>query len=257
MLHVSNLVKRYGELTAVNNISFSLNKGEILGFLGPNGAGKTTTMRIITGFLPPTSGSVKVGAYDIRQNPIEVKRSIGYLPEQPPLYTEMTPRSYLKFVGTIKGLAKAEIADRIDWSLKKCGLLDVAHRVIANLSKGYRQRVGLAQAILNDPDLLILDEPTVGLDPRQIREIRDLMKELAGDHTVILSTHILPEVSMTCEKALIIHRGTIIAQGTIDQVTQGKSLEEVFIELISNSETAELPVPAPPAEPTSKGEEGQ
>jgi ABC-2 type transport system ATP-binding protein len=233
MIEVQNLTKRYGEITAVNNLSFEVKKGEVLGFLGPNGAGKTTTMRILTGFLPATSGIVKVAGYDIMQQPMEVKRRIGYLPENPPLYTDMTVRSYLKFVGKIKGVLSADLNGRIDWALQKCGLVEVEKRVIANLSKGFKQRVGLAQAILHKPEVLILDEPTVGLDPKQIREIRELIKELAGEHTVILSTHILPEVSMTCKNILIINRGHIVAQGTVDSVTKGKSLEEVFIGTIS------------------------
>lgn len=234
MIEVQNLVKRYGEIDAVKGVSFEVKKGDVLGFLGPNGAGKTTTMRILTGFLPPTSGLVKIAGHDVTQEPMEVKRRIGYLPETPPLYMDMTVRSYLKFVGQIKGVASDDLSTRIDWAVQKCGLMDVHKRVIANLSKGYKQRVGLAQAILHKPEVLILDEPTVGLDPRQIREIRDLIKELAGEHTVVLSTHILPEVSVTCKNILIINRGKIVAQGPIEAVTAGKSLEEVFIGLISS-----------------------
>ena len=234
MIEVQNLVKRYGDYEAVKGVSFEVKKGEVLGFLGPNGAGKTTTMRILTGFLPPTSGKIKIAGFDIQEEPMQVKRRMGYLPEAPPLYTDMTVRSFLKFVGKIKGVAKADLDNRIDWSLQKCGLLDVQKRVIANLSKGFKQRVGLAQAILHQPEVLVLDEPTVGLDPKQIREIRELIKELAGEHTVILSTHILPEVAMTCKNVLIINQGKIVAQGALAEITAGRSLEEVFIGLISS-----------------------
>jgi len=238
MIEVQNLVKRYGDFAAVQGLSFKVQKGEVLGFLGPNGAGKTTTMRILTGFLPATSGSVKIAGYDINTDPMKVKSLIGYLPETPPLYLDMTVRSYLQFVGKIKGVARAELGDRIAWAMGKCGLADVQSRVTGNLSKGYRQRVGLAQAILHKPDVLILDEPTVGLDPRQIREIRELIKELAGEHTVILSTHILPEVSITCKSVVIINRGRLAAQGSLAEVTAGKSLEEVFLGLISADHAA-------------------
>ncbi len=237
MLEVKDLLKRYGDRTVLHHLNFSVEKGEVVGFLGPNGAGKTTTMRILTGFLPPTSGEVHIAGYDLQSKPIEVKRRIGYLPEQPPLYMDMTVKGYLRFISKLKGIRGDSLADRIDWAMQKCGLQEVQKRVIANLSKGFRQRVGLAQAILNEPELLILDEPTVGLDPRQIREIRSLIKELAGEHTVILSTHILSEVSMTCEKVMIINEGRLIKQGNIEEVTAGRSLEEVFIGLISQDET--------------------
>jgi len=234
MIEIRNLVKEYGEYRAVKGISFSVAKGEILGFLGPNGAGKTTTMRMITGALPPTSGTVVISGFDVLENPLEVKKRIGYLPETPPLYMDLSVESFLKFVAKIKGVEKNLQKERREWAMEKCGLTDVRNRLIANLSKGYKQRVGLAQAIINKPDVLVLDEPTVGLDPKQIREIRTMIKELATEHTIILSTHILPEVTMICDRATIIQGGTIVKEGTIANLTKEKSLEEVFIELISH-----------------------
>jgi ABC-2 type transport system ATP-binding protein len=236
MIEAKNLTKQYGEIRAVDQVSFKVEKGEILGFLGPNGAGKTTTMRVLTGFLPPTSGTAIVAGFDIQSQPIEVKKRIGYLPETPPLYHDLSVVSYLRFVAKIKGIAPAEREERLSWALKRCGLEEVKNRLIANLSKGFKQRVGLAQAIINKPDVLILDEPTVGLDPRQIREIRDLIKELSQDHTIILSTHILPEVTMICNRAVIINRGRIALEGTVADLTKDRPLEEVFIELISKEE---------------------
>lgn len=237
MIEVSNLVKRYGDIVAVDDISFKVEKGEIVGFLGPNGAGKTTTMRILAGFIPATSGNAFIGGFDIAEKPIEVKKRLGYLPEHPPLYPDMTVYSFLKFISKIKDIPSSERSERIDWVIDRCGLKEVSKRVIANLSKGFKQRVGLAQAIVHKPEVLILDEPTIGLDPKQIKEIRELIKELAGDHTVILSTHILPEVTMTCQKAIIIHKGKMVGQGSIESLTAGKSLEEVFIDLVTKEET--------------------
>ena len=236
MIEVLNLVKEYGEHTAVKGVSFTVKKGEILGFLGPNGAGKTTTMRMLTGALAPTSGSIKISGFDVQDQPLEVKKRIGYLPETPPLYVDFSVESFLRFVAKIKGVESDIREERLNWSLEKCGLTDVRKRVIGNLSKGYRQRVGLAQAIINKPDVLVLDEPTVGLDPNQIREIRSMIKELSGEHTIILSTHILPEVSMICDRATIIQSGRIVKEGTIQELTREKSLEEVFVELISKEE---------------------
>jgi ABC-2 type transport system ATP-binding protein len=236
MIEVRNLVKEYGEHTAVKNISFSVAKGEILGFLGPNGAGKTTTMRMITGALPPTSGTVVLSGFDVLENPLEVKKRIGYLPETPPLYMDLSVESFLKFVAKIKGVEKNLQKERLEWAMQKCGLLDVRKRVIGNLSKGFKQRVGLAQAIINKPDVLVLDEPTVGLDPNQIREIRNMIQELSKEHTIILSTHILPEVTMICDRATIIQGGKIVKEGTIAELTKDKTLEEVFVELISREE---------------------
>ena len=193
-------------------------------------------MRMITGALPPTSGTVLLSGFDVIEQPLEVKKRIGYLPETPPLYMDLTVESYLKFVAKIKGVDKSLQKENFQWSLEKCGLTDVKKRLIGNLSKGYKQRVGLAQAIINKPDVLVLDEPTVGLDPRQIREIRSMIQELSKEHTIILSTHILPEVSMICDRATIIHGGKIVKEGTISELTKEKSLEEVFVELISREE---------------------
>jgi gliding motility-associated transport system ATP-binding protein len=236
MIEVQQLTKRYGELTAINNISFSVSSGQILGFLGPNGSGKTTTMRIITGFMPASSGTVKVAGFDIFDDSFEARKRIGYLPENPPLYNDMTVASYLRFVAKIKGMRKADIADALDRVLHRCGLSSVIDRVTGHLSKGFRQRVGLAQAIIHNPQVLVLDEPTVGLDPQQIIEIRSLIKELAGAHTVVLSTHILPEVAQVCEKVVIISSGRVVMEDAITNLTQGKSLEDVFLQAISQDE---------------------
>ncbi len=214
MIEVSKLTKYYGDKKAVDNISFTVNKGEIVGFLGPNGAGKTTTMNIMTGYLSYTAGSVKINGYDILENPVQAKKSIGYLPEVPPLYTDMTVDEYLRFVSELKKVNRSEIAENNDRILKMVGIENVRGRRIANLSKGYRQRVGLAQALIGDPAILILDEPTVGLDPKQIIEIRRLIKSLAKDHTIILSSHILSEISAICDRILIINKGLLICEDT-------------------------------------------
>jgi ABC-2 type transport system ATP-binding protein len=219
MIEVENLTKKYGRHTAVDGISFSVQKGEILGFLGPNGAGKTTTMRILTCYLPPTEGTARVAGFDVFANPTEVKKHVGYIPETPPLYPDMTVEEFLTFCGKIKGIAPKERASRVDEAMGKCRVGDVRHKHIAKLSKGYRQRVGLAQAILANPPVLILDEPTAGLDPKQIIETRELIKSLGGDHTIILSTHILPEVSMTCGRVVIINKGRVVAEDTPDNLT--------------------------------------
>lgn len=236
MIEAVHLTREYGDIRAVDDISFKIEKGEILGFLGPNGAGKTTTMRMLTGFLPPTSGTAIVAGFDINVSPLEVKRRIGYLPETPPLYNDLTVVSYLDFVTKIKQVPRLHRKERIEWALSRCGLGEVRGRLIGNLSKGFKQRVGLAQAIIHHPDVLILDEPTVGLDPRQIREIRELITELSKDHTIILSTHILPEVTMICQRAIIVHRGHIVLEGRVSDLTREKTLEEVFIDLISKEE---------------------
>lgn len=219
MIEVENLTKRYGPTLAVSDVSFQVQKGEILGFLGPNGAGKTTTMRIITGFLSPSEGRVRVAGVDVVESPLEAKRHIGYLPENPPVYTDMTVNEYLAFVGRIKGLPRAELKKRVGEVNEKCAIADVQDRQIGKLSKGYRQRVGLAQALIHNPDILILDEPTAGLDPKQIIETRELIKGLAGQHTVILSTHILPEVSKTCQRVVVISKGAVVAMGAPDELT--------------------------------------
>ena len=219
MIEVQNLTKRYGRFTAVDGVSFRVEKGEILGFLGPNGAGKTTTMRILTGYMPATTGKALVGGFDVFDHPLEAKKRTGYLPETPPLYPEMTVREYLMFVARIKGVASKAQRAQVDTSMEKTRVADVASRHCGKLSKGYRQRVGLAQAILHNPDVLILDEPTAGLDPKQIMETRDLIKSLAGDHTIVLSTHILPEVAQVCQRVVIINKGKVVAIDTPDNLT--------------------------------------
>ena len=214
MIEVQQLTKRYGPLTAVDDVSFRVERGEVLGFLGPNGAGKTTTMRVLTGYMPPTEGKAIVAGYDVLEQPLEAKRRTGYLPETPPLYPEMTVRDYLTFVAKIKGVARVDRKARIDTVMERTRIADMGRRHCGKLSKGYRQRVGLAQALLHNPEVLILDEPTAGLDPKQIIETRQLIKELRGDHTVILSTHILPEVQQTCHRVVIINKGHIAAVDT-------------------------------------------
>ena len=220
MIEVDHLTKYYGPIAAIQELSFSVEKGEILGFLGPNGAGKTTTMRILSGFMPATSGRAVVAGYDVFSQALEVRRRVGYVPENISLYREMTVRSYLQFVADVKGIPPKECVEKIGEVMEACGVLDMERRLIGGLSKGYRQRVGLAQALLNAPPVLILDEPTVGLDPRQIIEIRDIIKGLRREHTVILSTHILPEVSMTCDRVVIISGGQVTAVDTPDNLTE-------------------------------------
>ncbi len=231
MIKVEGLTKRYGDFTAIEDLSFCVEKGEIVGFLGPNGAGKTTTMRIVTGFLASTDGTVTVSGYDIFEKPIEAKKRIGYLPEQPPLYYDMTVAGYLKFVAKIRGVPRSGRAEAIDRVVERCGLKNARKTIIGKLSKGYKQRVGLAQAMIHEPDVLILDEPTIGLDPKQIIEIRELVKALAGEQTIILSTHILPEVMMICQRCLIIDRGRIVADDSLEALTAQESLESVFLKL--------------------------
>jgi ABC-2 type transport system ATP-binding protein len=214
LITVENLTKRYAAKTAIEGVSFQVEKGEILGFLGPNGAGKTTTMRIVTGFMPASDGTVRVDGFDVFEKPIDVRRRIGYLPENPPLYLEMTVAGYLRFVAKIKGVPNDKLDAEVRRVMERVNITDVRERIIAKLSKGYKQRVGLAQALLHDPPVLILDEPTIGLDPKQIHEVRELIKDLAGNHTVVLSTHILPEVEQTCHRVIIIDRGKIVAVDT-------------------------------------------
>src|SRR6202047_2106311 len=215
MITVSDLSKKYARHTAVDHISFEVHKGQIVGFLGPNGAGKTTTMRMLTCFLPPTSGAATVAGFDVLEQSFEVKKSIGYLPETPPLYPEMRTAEYLQFVGNLKGLFGGELRNRVEYVCERCAISDVKEKLLGKLSKGYRQRVGLAQAIIHNPAVLILDEPTSGLDPKQINETRELIKSLAGDHTIILSTHILPEVEQTCEQVIIINKGKVVATDSV------------------------------------------
>ena len=218
MIEVEGITKRYGTARGIENVSFKVEKGEVLGFLGPNGAGKTTMMRILTCYFPPTSGKARVAGYDVFEDSLEVRRRIGYLPENVPLYTDMPVTAYLEFVGKIKGVGNKEIKNRVAKVMDDCGITHVSTKYIRDLSKGYRQRVGLAQALINDPEVLILDEPTIGLDPRQIIDIRQLIKNLAGRRTVILSTHILPEVSMICQRVIIINEGKLIAVDTPDNL---------------------------------------
>ncbi len=220
MVEVKNLSKLYGDRVAVDNLSFSVKKGEIIGFLGPNGAGKSTTMKIITGYMAPSQGAVEVAGFDVFEDPIEVKKRIGYLPETPPVYMDMFVRDYLNFVANLKGCQRDKIPGLVDMALEKTNLTDVSNRMIQNLSKGFKQRVGIAQALVSDPEILILDEPTVGLDPKQVAEIRSLLQNLKGHHTVILSTHILPEVQASCEKVIIINEGKIVAEDSINNLAR-------------------------------------
>src|SRR5215467_5120059 len=243
MISVSELTKKYARNTAVDHISFSVERGQIVGFLGPNGAGKTTTMRMLTCFLPPTSGKATVAGFDVLEQPLEVKRRIGYLPEAPPLYPEMRTTEYLTFVGKIKGLRGPELAKRVEYVLERCAIRDVSNKVLGKLSKGYRQRVGLAQAIIHNPDVLILDEPTAGLDPKQINETRDLIKGLAGDHTIILSTHILPEVEQTCQQVIIISKGRLVATDSVRNLqTRARGGESVLVEVAGRNGQLEAPI---------------
>ena len=224
-IEVEHLTKFYGSSRGINDVSFSVKQGEIMGFLGPNGSGKTTTMRILTCFFPQTSGAARICGYDTLRNPLEVRQRLGYLPETVPLYLDMPVFSYLRFFAEVKGVARSKRKSKVDEVIQRCGITDVAHRIIGKLSKGYRQRVGIAQALLHDPEVLILDEPTIGLDPRQIIEIRNLIKSLGVKQTVILSTHILPEVSMTCDRVIIIHEGRLVAVDTPENLI--KRLQEV------------------------------
>jgi ABC-2 type transport system ATP-binding protein len=232
MITVKELTKRYARTVAVDQVSFQVAKGQIVGFLGPNGAGKTTTMRMLTCFLPPTSGEATVAGFDVLEEPLEVKKRIGYLPETPPLYPEMRTDEYLAFVGKLKGLSGVELRQRTDYVCERCALEDVKKKLLGKLSKGYRQRVGLAQAIIHNPDVLILDEPTAGLDPKQINETRELIRGLAGDHTIILSTHILPEVEQTCQQVIIINKGKLVAIDSVNNLQKRASgAESVLMEV--------------------------
>jgi len=234
MIHVEHLTKYYGDYPAVRDVSFDVSKGQIVGFLGPNGAGKSTTMRILTGYITATSGIATIDGYDVFLDPIRARTRIGYLPESCPLYPEMRVDEYLRFRAGLKNLSSRTRRVRMDYVVDRCWLKDVRHQLIGTLSKGFRQRVGLADALLADPPVLILDEPTAGLDPAQIRETRGLIRELAQQHTMLLSTHILPEVEMTCDQVILIHQGQVAAQGTLSQIHQkfdGKSLEEIFVRI--------------------------
>jgi ABC-2 type transport system ATP-binding protein len=241
MIKVEGLTKRYARTVAVDNISFEVEKGGIVGFLGPNGAGKTTTMRVLTCFLPPTSGSVNVAGFDVLEQPLEVKKRIGYLPESPPLYPEMEVDEYLTFVGRLKGISSADVPRRVDEVMGRCAVADVRSKLIGKLSKGYRQRVGLAQAIIHNPEVLILDEPTSGLDPKQIIEVRHLIRSLAGDHTIILSTHILSEIENSCDKVIIISAGKLVATDTVANLTNRlRGSETVAIEIAGAPSEADV-----------------
>jgi len=232
MITVKDLTKRYARTIAVDHISFEVQKGQIVGFLGPNGAGKTTTMRMLTCFLPPTFGTATVAGFDLLEQPLEVKKRIGYLPETPPLYPEMATVAYLTYVGKLKGLSGSELRQRVDYVCDRCAVADVKNKLLGKLSKGYRQRVGLAQAIIHNPDVLILDEPTAGLDPKQINETRDLIKGLSGDHTIILSTHILPEVEQTCQQVIIINRGKLVATDSVQNLqNRARGAESLLVEV--------------------------
>src|SRR5258708_15680874 len=232
MITVKSLTKRYARTLAVDHISFEVQKGQIVGFLGPNGAGKTTTMRILTCFLPPTEGTANVAGFDVLEQPMEVKKRIGYLPETPPLYPEMEVREYLTFVGKLKGMSGASLANRVDEVAERCAIADVKSKLLGKLSKGYRQRVGLAQAIIHNPDVLILDEPTAGLDPKQINETRELIRKLGGDHTIILSTHILSEVEQTCEQVIIINKGKLVATDSVHNLqNRARGAESLLVEV--------------------------
>jgi ABC-2 type transport system ATP-binding protein len=243
MISVKDLTKRYARTTAVDHISFEVVKGQIVGFLGPNGAGKTTTMRMLTCFLPPSAGTAEVAGFDVLEQPLEVKRRIGYLPETPPIYPEMETGEYLKFVGKLKGLSGAKLQKRVDYVCERCAIVDVKKKLLGKLSKGYRQRVGLAQAIIHNPDVLILDEPTSGLDPKQINETRELIKDLAGEHTIILSTHILPEVEQTCEQVIIINKGKLVATDSVKNLqARARGAESVVVEVAGRTGTLDAPI---------------
>lgn len=246
MIQAKSISKRYGEVTAVEGVDFEVGRGEVVGFLGPNGAGKTTTMRILTGFIPPTEGTAVIDGHDIFTDPLAARRAVGYLPETPPLYPEMTVTSYLAYVTRIKDVHRARRREAIDRAIERCGLTQVRGKVIGTLSKGFRQRVGLAQAIVHDPPVLILDEPTVGLDPLQIREIRGLIADLASakegavQHTVVLSTHILPEVEAICPRVIMIHEGRKVIDSPLAELTEGgRSLDEIFSQVTTRDAASE------------------
>src|ERR1700687_1742143 len=233
MIEVKNLTKAYGDFVAVRDVSFKAESGSILGFLGPNGAGKTTTMRIITGYMPATAGTVLIDGLDIFTESLEARRKIGSLPENPPLYLDMRVEAYLRFVAKLRSVPRAKIQSALDHVLEVCGLTDMAHRICGQLSKGYRQRVGLAQALIHDPPVLVLDEPTIGLDPRQIHEMRELIRGLSGDRTIVLSTHILPEVSQICDRVVIINDGRVVLEESLNALPARTSLEDVFLNAIA------------------------
>lgn len=235
MIEVKNLVKKYGSLLALQGLNFKVEKGEVIGLLGPNGAGKSTTMKILSAFMPATEGEVKIAGLDVFYDALEVKKKVGYLPENPPVYPELRVQEYLHYVAELKQVPKNKIKERVDYVAERCGLKERFGQIIGTLSKGYQQRVGIAQALVHDPEVVILDEPTVGLDPMQIVEIRNLIKGLASSHTVILSTHILPEVVMTCGRVLLINKGQILVDGSVESLTRGsgESLEQAYLRIVS------------------------
>ncbi len=240
MIEVKNLTRYYGQKPAIQNVTFNVEKGEVLGFLGPNAAGKTTTMRILTCYMPATSGTANVAGFDVFDQSMEVRKRIGYLPENPPLYPEMTVESYLKFVGKIKGVDSKDLKKRVETVMDLVNIDNVHNTIIGKLSKGYRQRVGLAQALVHDPEVLILDEPTVGLDPKQIIDVRKLIKNLGGNRTIILSTHILPEVSQTCSRVVIINEGQVVAEDTPENLTRRlQGNEKIYVEVEGPAEVIE------------------
>ncbi len=239
MIEVKNLTKVYGNFVAIQNVSFKAERGRILGFLGPNGAGKTTTMRIITGYMPATSGTVLIDGLDIFSQSLQARRRIGYLPESPPLYADMRVDAYLRFVARLRGVTRSALEEAVAHVLQVCGLEDVAHRICGQLSKGYKQRVGVAQALVHNPPVLVLDEPTIGLDPRQIHEIRGLIRGLSGERTIVLSTHILPEVSQICDKVVIIAEGRVVLEESVKALPAGTSLEDVFLNAITKERRVE------------------
>jgi ABC-2 type transport system ATP-binding protein len=261
LIEAKGLTKRYGDIVAVDGVSFGVGKGEVVGFLGPNGAGKTTTMRMLTGFVPPSDGTAAIAGFDIFEEPLAARRAVGYLPETPPLYPEMSVVSYLRYVARIKDVPRRARRAAVDRALERCGLTGVRNAVIGTLSKGFRQRVGLAQAIVHEPAVLILDEPTVGLDPLQIREIRGLIADLAADrqgdaqHAVILSTHILPEVEAICRRVILIHEGRKVVDAPLSELTAGgSSLDEIFARETTRDALAGAGAPAQPAGPAGGGQ---
>lgn len=238
MIEVAGLTKYYGPHPAIMDISFEVQAGEVVAFLGPNGAGKTTCMRILTGYMPASAGSAKIAGFDVHTDSLEARRHIGYLPEHASLYRDMRVNQYLRYAGKLQGMNGAHLNDRLDLVIERCGLADRASQVIGTLSRGYRQRVGIAQALLHDPEVLILDEPTIGLDPNQIREVRELIKSLAGDHTVMLSTHILPEAQMTCQRVIIINQGRVVAQDSTEAIAHRVQDAEVTTFRVANDDSA-------------------
>jgi len=237
VIEVNGLVKRFGDTTALDGVAFRVERGEIVGFLGPNGAGKTTTLRILSTYLTPDEGTASIGGFDTTRQPMDVRRQLGYLPERPPLYLDHTVREFLFFCAALREVPRTKRVRAVSDVVDRCGLSAVRDRVIGNLSKGFRQRVGLAQALVHSPAVVVLDEPTVGLDPQQNREIRNLIRSLGDDHTVLLSTHILPEVTMTCGRAVIVHRGRVVASDTLESLIGAGGLEETFMRLIGDEGT--------------------